>query len=98
MEMHVRVLVQEILHLGCLGRQVVENDVDLLLRLAGSYDTTQEIHELFTGVARGPSCRAPCPCAHPARRKVREFRGDSIRTRRVRSAPATWQHRIESVQ
>src|SRR5262245_33679230 len=54
MEVHLRMAAQELIHpSGLVGRQVVENDVDLLiLGLAGN-KLTQEGHELLTGMAVG---------------------------------------------
>lgn len=53
-EMHVGVFVQEPLNLGGLVcRQVVQDDVDFLLRFARTDYLTQESHELLAGVPCG---------------------------------------------
>ena len=49
--MHVRVLLQKGLYLrSFMSGQVVENDMDLLSRLAAGYNLIQEGHKLLAGV------------------------------------------------
>lgn len=51
--MHVRVLLKELPHLGSFVRlEVVNNDMDFLLRLATGYHLIEEADELLTRVPR----------------------------------------------
>ena len=61
MQIHVRMVGQEVLHeLGLMGRKVIENDVDLLFGLASGDDFGEKGNEICAGMTSGRRTGRKC--------------------------------------